>query len=182
MRTVRVSPPELISTSLRESRMKKFLLAVSAALVALTSGCATVTTGTTQSVTVETVNAEGASVPGYTCRIVNGKGSWTVTTPGSTTLNKAYSDATVNCEKTGEPSANAVVKSQTKAYTFGNVLVGGLIGVGVDAMSGATWAYPDLWKIILGKSPLVIGGDGKPLEGEPLERALKSSKAEEPKK
>lgn len=162
--------------------MKKLLLLASAVFLALVSGCATVTTGTTQSVTVDTVNADGTSVPGYTCRIVNGKGSWTVTTPGSTTLNKAYGDATVNCDKAGQPSASAVVQSQTKAYTFGNVILGGLVGVGVDAMSGATWAYPDLWKIILGKSPLIIGGDGKPLEGEPLERAVKAAKPKEPKK
>lgn len=162
--------------------MKNLLLTVSAGLVALTTGCATVTSGTTQSVTVETVNADGGVVPGYLCRITNGKGSWTVTTPGSTSLNKAYGDATVNCEKQGETPANAVVQSQTKAYTFGNVILGGVVGIGVDAMSGATWAYPDLWKIVIGRSNLVIGGDGKPLEGEPLEKALKSQGKEPEKK
>lgn len=162
--------------------MKKLLLSASAALVALTSGCATVTSGTTQSVTVETINAEGAAVPGYLCRITNGKGSWTVTTPGSTSLNKAYGDATVNCEKSGETAANAVVQSQTKAYTFGNVILGGVVGIGVDAMSGATWAYPDLWKIVIGRTNLIIGGDGKPLEGEALERALKGQTKEGEKK
>jgi hypothetical protein len=161
--------------------VKKIFLSMALGALALVSGCATVTSGTTQSVAVETVNKEGAAVAGVVCKIANGKGNWVVTTPGSITINKAYGDATAVCEKAEEPATNAVVQSQTKAYTFGNVLVGGIIGVGVDAMSGATWAYPEMWKIVLGMAPQVIGGDGKPLTGEPLERALKA-KAEEPKK
>ncbi len=161
--------------------MKKFVMSVALGVLALASGCATVTSGTTQSVSVDTVNADGVSVAGVVCKIGNGKGNWVVTTPGSITINKAYGDATASCEKAGEPTTTAQVQSQTKAYTFGNVLVGGLIGIGVDAMSGATWAYPELWKIVLGMTPQIIGGDGKPLTGEPLERALKA-KSEEPKK
>ena len=148
------------------------------ALTAISSGCATITSGTSQTVRIETVDAKGDSAPGYDCAVTNGKGAYSVKTPGSITISKAYGNAELKCEKPGEPATVASVKSSTKAYTAGNILVGGVIGLGVDAMSGATWAYPDLWKIILGKSPQILSGAGNQLDGEDLRKELETAKTE----
>ena len=146
-----------------------------AASGSLLGGCATVTSGTSQSVIVESIKAGGEAAPGYDCVISNGKGAYKVTTPGSFTISKAYGDAEVKCEKPGETATTARVQSGTKAYTAGNIILGGVIGLGVDAMSGATWAYPDLWKIILGKSPQILKSDGSQLEGEELQKAVEKA-------
>jgi hypothetical protein len=114
-------------------------------------GCATVTTGTTQSVLVTTAAPDGRDVDGATCTVRNSKGAWSVTTPGSITISKANADASVECRKSGLPEGTAIVQSTTRAHTAGNVIVGGVIGLGVDAMSGAMWAYPDVWRIVLGR-------------------------------
>ena len=54
--------------------------------VVLVSGCASITTGQNQPLTVETPGCNGA-----TCKLFNDKGTWYVTaTPGSTVVNRSY--------------------------------------------------------------------------------------------
>ena len=158
--------------------MKKLLTGTTALALLTLSGCATITSGTTQSVTIDTVKADGSSVAGVSCIVNNGKGSWMVTTPGSISINKAYGDAVATCEKAGEITTEARVKSKTRFATAGNIILGGVIGLGVDAMSGATWAYPDVWKIMLGKMPQIVDGNGLQIEGEALTKGLDGNKAE----
>ena len=158
--------------------MQKLILSTFAAALLALSGCATITSGTSQSVTIDTIKPDGSSIAGVACTINNGKGSWVVTTPGSITINKAYGDAVAKCEKSGDPATEARVQSKTKAHTAGNLILGGVIGLGIDAMSGATWAYPDVWKIILGRSPQILDGNGLQLEGEALSKALPERKSE----
>jgi uncharacterized protein YceK len=106
--------------------------------VTLVSGCATITTGQNQTLTVETPGCNGA-----TCKILNDKGAWYVTaTPGSTVVSRSYNDMTIRCEKDEYKSTPAVFSSKTKAMTFGNILIGGIIGVAVDASTGAAYDYP----------------------------------------
>jgi hypothetical protein len=155
--------------------IKKISLAAILAACSLLHGCATLTSGTTQSVTVETFQGETAA-PGFECKVTNPKGSWVVTTPGSFTINKAAGDAQIVCSKAGQ-SAEAFARSATKAHTVGNILVGGVIGIGVDMMSGATWAYPPMWKVMLGVMPQLIKGDGT--QGSPEESAEAKKKFEE---
>lgn len=102
------------------------------------SGCASMTSGTTQSVALQTTPATGAE-----CQVVNEKGTWLVSsTPGSTTINRAYGDLVVTCaHKNGMKGATSV-QSTTVGAAFGNILAGGLIGAAVDMSSGAAYQYP----------------------------------------
>jgi hypothetical protein len=119
-------------------------------LVALLPGCATITTGQNQSVSVETRAANGTAVSGAACKLANDKGSWFVTTPGSVTVTRAYSDMSVNCTHDKFPAGAAMVKSATKAMAFGNIVFGGVIGVGVDVMTGSAYDYPNLIAVEMG--------------------------------
>jgi hypothetical protein len=143
-------------------------------------GCATLTSGTTQAVTVETYEGDNP-MPGVECKVTNSKGAWVVTTLGSITVNKAAGDAYIACTKGGK-STDAFARSATKAHTAGNILVGGSIGIGVDMMSGATWAYPPLWKVMLGVSPQLIKGDGTQGTPEEATEAMKKMTEETAKK
>jgi hypothetical protein len=113
---------------------------VAPVIVLAVTGCATITTGQNQPLSVETPGCTGA-----TCKLSNDKGTWYVAaTPGSATVQRAYGDMTVTCEK-GDYRSNAyVIKSSTKAMAFGNIIFGGLIGAAVDAGSGAAYDYPTL--------------------------------------
>lgn len=123
-------------------------------LVALLPGCATVVGGMSQRVSVET-RAQGAPVEGAACTLVNGKGTWSVNTPGSVIVNRAYSDMAVTCKHDKWPDGTATVKSLTKGLAYGNVILGGAIGVGVDVATGAAYDYPILLTIEMGQSRLL---------------------------
>lgn len=114
------------------------------ALLALANfGCASIVTGTNQTLSVET-KAAGARVIGASCKLFNDKGVWFVTTPGSVTVHRSYDALHVSCEKEGYAAADYAANSSTKAMLAGNIIFGGLIGAGVDIASGAAYDYPDL--------------------------------------
>jgi len=94
--------------------------------------CATITKGTTQLVAIDTPGA-----PGATCTIQTKDGPQLVTTPGSVTLSKGSAALPVYLPGSG------VIASNTEATAAGNVVFGGLIGLGVDAATGAMNKYAD---------------------------------------
>jgi len=105
------------------------------ALIAVTpvlTGCATITRGTTEVLVVET------DPPGATVEISNGH---QCSSPCTVELKRKH-DYHVKIAKAGYEPIETDVKSQIvgagAAGMAGNVLVGGLIGVGVDAYTGAT--------------------------------------------
>jgi len=105
-------------------------------------GCATVTTGTGQTITVITEkDIEGAS-----CELADQAGRvWHVTsTPGEVTVNKGDGPMTVVCHKQGYRDGSVLVDEDVTGAAYGNILLGGAIGVAVDAASGAAQHYPDV--------------------------------------
>jgi hypothetical protein len=116
--------------------MRTVLFACAAAL--LLSGCATITRGTTQTVAVDT-----PGVPGATCTVSSTVGPQTVSTPGVFQLAKSSAALPVRCTKACYQEGGGILGSTFEAMTAGNLIVGGVIGIGVDAMSGAINKYPD---------------------------------------
>ncbi len=118
--------------------MSPTAIIASACALSFLSGCASIVSGTNQTLTVETPGCAGA-----TCKLTNDKGNWAVTTPGSVVVNRAYGPLAVVCSKDGFPNGTANITSTTKGMAFGNILFGGLIGAGVDAGTGAAYDYPN---------------------------------------
>ena len=125
--------------------MKLTAIAAVAALGAALSGCATIIEGTTQPVSINTTPVSGAY-----CTLKNSQGTWYVTTPGSTTVHKTKTDLDITCTKAGYADGHLVAISHFGATTAGNVIAGGLIGVGVDAASGANYHYDSPITVPLG--------------------------------
>ncbi len=114
-----------------------------AMFLTMTSGCASIVSGSSQSVSVETNACREA-----TCELRNDKGKWYVTkTPGSVTIQRSYEDLVVSCRKGDETSPTSAYKSTTKGMAFGNILFGGIIGAGVDVASGAAYEYPGIIQV-----------------------------------
>ena len=107
-------------------------------LAAAASGCAFIVEGTDQSVTVQTPPS-GASCElkrdGSVIGVVN-------PTPGTITVDKSKNDIAVISKKEGYLDASGAFSSDFQGMTFGNTLFGGIIGVAVDASSGAMHEYP----------------------------------------
>lgn len=134
------------------TRASLSLLAI-AAMSSLT-GCASIVSGTSQVVSVETLHTSG-NVAGATCKLENDKGVYYVTTPGTVTVHRAYGDMNVKCEKTGFDPGLATIKSSTKGMMAGNIVFGGFIGAGVDAASGAAYDYPALFQVMMGQQQTI---------------------------
>jgi hypothetical protein len=116
--------------------MKASQLGAVLALGVAVSGCATIIQGTTETVSVTTLPEPGAQ-----CKLTNSQGTWYLTSPGSVTVHKTKTNLTVDCTKAGFADGHAVASSRFGGTTFGNVIAGGLIGVTVDAASGANFYY-----------------------------------------
>lgn len=103
-------------------------------------GCATLTKGTTQLVSVYTPGAPGASCTLNSSAV----GTKTVITPAQVVLDKGSDNVSVVCKKECYQDGVGVIASNTEGMTAGNILVGGVVGLGVDAISGAMNKYtPD---------------------------------------
>lgn len=100
-------------------------------------GCATVTTGTLQSVSVNTPGVTGA-VCTLSSRSI---GKRTITAPATVAIEKGVNNVDVHCTKECYQDGEGVITSSLEVMTAGNILIGGVVGVGVDAISGAINKY-----------------------------------------
>ena len=107
-------------------------------LALLTSGCATLTKGGSQTVTVDT------DPSGAMCTLARDAKTLAVInpTPGSVPVEKARGTIAVACTKQGYLEASFNLASEFQAMTFGNILFGGIVGIIVDGASGAMHEYP----------------------------------------
>lgn len=103
------------------------------------SGCATIIEGTDQPIGLIT------TPPGATCNLTReGKVIAQISpTPGQIVIEKTKHDILIECNKEGYQRAQVIAKSTFSGTTFGNILAGGIIGVVVDASSGANNEYPE---------------------------------------
>jgi hypothetical protein len=118
-----------------EFKVKKYPL-IFLGLVGL-AGCATIARGTTQTVAINT-----PGVPGATCTLTSPSiESQTVTTPGVVTIAKGSSAVAVRCSKLCYNDGSTMLASNMDGMTAGNVVAGGVVGLGVDAATGAMNQY-----------------------------------------
>lgn len=127
--------------------MKKFILAIFL-LVPILSGCASIVSGNQQTLYIETPEVEGAE-----CKLKDSKaGSWYLeSTPDAVTVLKGNGPMNVKCTKKGYKTTVVSVNEGVSGATFGNIILGGGIGIFVDAATGAAQKYPD--KIVLWMEP-----------------------------
>jgi len=118
------------------------------ALAMMLAGCATITKGTSQTVAVDT-----PGVPGATCTITTQSGPQIVTTPGTVVLSKGSTALPIQCTKECYSMGSSIIPSGTEAMAAGNVVFGGIVGLGVDAASGALNKYPDIVTVAMTPDP-----------------------------
>lgn len=127
-----------------------FRLIALAALVMVT-GCASITGGNSQQVFVQVKAASGVAVEAAECVVSNDKGNWIVRPPGDLTVARSNLAMQIKCTKAAEPAGSVSVESGTRAAMYGNILFGGLIGAGVDHVSGAAYEYPGVATVVMGQ-------------------------------
>lgn len=126
------------------SLSKVFRVALAGLLLSL-GACATAVEGTDQTVTVNTIPS------GASCELTRDGESIGVVnpTPGSILVDKSKDNVAILCTKQGHEAGTETMASSFQGMTFGNILIGGIIGVGIDAASGAMHYYPDSIEVFL---------------------------------
>ena len=111
-----------------------------AAILLSFTGCSTILSGRTQTVTLAT------NPPGAACEVSRqGRVIGQVNpTPGGLMVDRTKHDLQVLCKRSGYQDATEYLESGTEGATFGNILAGGLIGWGVDSATGADNKYPEV--------------------------------------
>ena len=136
-------------------------------LMTLLPACATIVEGTSDNVTLST-NPQGAA-----CTLDrSGERVGAVpTTPGSVRISKSRHDLNVTCAKDGYQPATTTASSSFTGTTFGNILAGGLVGVAVDAASGANSRYPSEVRLDLVENPKPAEPPPAPISMQPVDSA-----------
>ena len=106
--------------------------------------CATVVDGNSQNIAIASTPVEGAN-----CTLTNSVGTYYALTPAPVHVSKSSHRLEVDCRKAGYRDATAHLNSNFDGWTVGNVLIGGLVGVAVDGMSGAMFKYPKTFRIAM---------------------------------
>lgn len=116
--------------------MFKTLLAVP---LVLTTSCATIINGTSQTMTVSTFP------PNASCAVdrMGERIGAVPQTPGSLRVDKSKNSLTVTCAKPGYQTTSVTRLPSFSLVTLGNAVAGGVIGVGVDFATGANFKYPE---------------------------------------
>jgi hypothetical protein len=143
--------------------MKSSALAAVAALGVALSGCASIMEGQTESIAITSPPTTGAN-----CTLSNSRGEWTVTTPGTVAVKKSRHDMAIQCSKPGFQTATASIPADFAGWTLGNLIIGGVIGIGIDAGTGAMNKYPHAFEVPMtpaGAAPgasIIPAGSGRP--------------------
>lgn len=135
-------------------------------LVAVLSGCATITTGTTQSILVDTTPT------GAVCRFSRSDREIGVVnpTPGMFLVQKSGEPLSIICTKSGYYPNTGVLRADFEPMVFGNILFGGIVGIVVDAASGADRKYDAALRLTLRK-----------VEASSLDSVIDDIRAQQPK-
>ena len=118
--------------------MYKFRLILLILSFLFLSNCASIMSDSVQAISVDTPNCRGAK-----CTLNNSNGVYFVqSTPGTVSVEKAYGDLTVTCEKDGQ-TFTSTHQSKANMATYGNILLGGIPGALIDGGSGKGYDYPN---------------------------------------
>lgn len=120
--------------------MKK--IAIVSVLCLVFTGCASMVSSRFQNIHVSTSCSQIAV--NSVCELRNENGSWAMNAPGNIVIQKAYGDLSVICHSTKFDSHVTFIPSRASIATFGNIILGGPVGVAVDTKNGAGYKYPDV--------------------------------------
>ncbi len=106
-----------------------------AAALLLLAGCASITKGTDEPISVTTEPA------GASCSLRNGVGEWDIDqTPATVTVQRSYSPLVITCITTRNARNSISLEPKTRGRAYGNILLGGVPAL-YDAHTGAAYDY-----------------------------------------
>ena len=108
------------------------LVAALSASLSILSGCATIVSGTSEAVQVDSAPSNA---------VVKINGQQLGQTPVKVSLDRSQKVATVEIYLPGYKREMIELKRSVNGWTWGNILIGGIIGLVVDASTGAMYTH-----------------------------------------
>lgn len=144
--------------------MKK--IATGMALIASLSGCASIVSGSSQEIAL----SASPQVP-VKCEAHNSRGSYDSNgEPGKILVKRSQSRLNIACEGNGYKGTHSE-QAGVEGWFFGNILIGGLVGLIVDPSTGAMFSYDNEITVPVSKAdvatPVVPAPDVVPPAAEP---------------
>lgn len=121
--------------------------AVAVACALSVSACASIVGGRYQKVEVD-ARAANQSIHAD-CTLSNGAGQVRVTTPGTAVVHRSSHDLSVTCQQDGKQIAQQSYDASIRGMVWGNLIIGGIVGLAIDFSDGASHHYPDKLTIVL---------------------------------
>jgi hypothetical protein len=118
------------------------------------AGCASITHGTEQNVKLETRTEAGEVVTQADCQMSNDKGTASAPSGVETKVRRSGGNLMVRCTHPNHPAAVGQAISRANVGMVGNIMIGGLIGVAVDAGTGGGFSYPSWMQLVFGQERL----------------------------
>ena len=156
-------------------------LILAAGTLAFLSGCASITTDSTQLIRVDALDENGEMVADAACVLKNDKGEYNLTAGEHRAVRKSSQNLNVSCKANDrEDEAVGTVISRVGAGMFGNLVFGGGVGAIIDHTRGTAYNYPEWIQLVFGK--ILTFDRSKHKEGVPMtgmtEAEVKMKKAE----
>jgi hypothetical protein len=118
----------------------------------LFTGCASVINDVTHPMKVETKTEAGKLVAGADCKLSNDYGVFAVKSGEVVQVRRSSKDLEIECKDPANPSAVGRAISRANGGMFGNILLGGPLGIVIDHNKGTAYSYP-LWvQLIFGRT------------------------------
>ncbi len=114
-----------------KDRWNRFGVVAAAALPMVAVACATIVSGGTQKIRL------GSTPPGVT--VTAEPGGYRATTPGEMALKRTASGYRLKFEKDGYQPVELNLTADMNGWVWGNIAIGGLIGIIVDFSTGAAY-------------------------------------------
>jgi hypothetical protein len=132
------------------------------------AGCSTVKGDWSQRISIEATDAQNRPVDGIACIVGEGSAAQTVTTPAhDVKVRRSAMPLQISCGSDGQLAA-ATVKPRRERMEEA-LLPFGSVGVFVDHLSGALYAYPTALRLRLGQHVVLEhGGESQVASSDPL--------------
>ena len=151
--------------------LRQFILAgAGLVLLAATGGCASITNGTSQSINVNSDPGEAD------CTLTrDGRELATVKTPAPVKVKRESRTIHVLCRKEGFRDGETTMDARFETATLGNLILGGVVGLAVDAASGAYQRYDGLVMVHLTPLPPTAAAQPATTPAPPVPTAAAAS-------
>jgi hypothetical protein len=133
----------------------RIMLAALASATLFFTGCATIMSGSSQTVSVQVLSQSTHQIiPGAKCSLTDAKGVTYVMNdnPGSVYVAKVYGNLSVACTAKGYFQAHVATGSSFNAWTLGNIIF--WPGAIIDVATGAAEKYPSHITVLMSKHPV----------------------------